>query len=243
MVRFRRDTATTDLFRDYQPAPVVERFAPEQVQGWSLAVRLSKAISATLKETSVPRDEIARAMSEVLNDEVSKTTLDAYASQAKEHSISAVRLAALVEVTGDARALNALLENTRRCCAAKRRANSRNAPSVKNRRPTQSGRQNDERPSHETHPRRPAGCLGAGRPDPLRGGALSRLRAGGRRHHRREDRAVTWLLGMAAGAAAWGLLLYGVHLLFLRSTRRRTAERAAFRRRVEQHVLRQRRWS
>lgn len=112
MVRFRRDTATTDLFRDYQPGPVVERFAPEQVQGWSLAVRLSKAISATLKETSVPRDEIARAMSEVLNDEISKTTLDAYASQAKEHSISAVRLAALIEVTGDARALNALLENS-----------------------------------------------------------------------------------------------------------------------------------
>lgn len=112
MVRPRRDTATADLFRDYQPEPVVERFAPEQVQAWSLAARLSKAVSLTLKETAVPRDEVARAMSDVLNDEVSKAMLDAYASQAKEHSISAVRLAALVEVTGDARALNALLENS-----------------------------------------------------------------------------------------------------------------------------------
>lgn len=54
---------------------------------------------------------------------------------------------------------------------------------------------------------------------------------------------MTWLLGMTAGAAAWGLLLYGVHLLFLRSARRRTAERAEFRRRLNQHVLRRRRWS
>ena len=112
MVRPRRDTGTADLFRDYQPEPVVERFAPEQVQAWSLAARLSKAVSLTLKETALPRDEVARAMSDVLNDEVSKPMLDAYASQAKEHSISAVRLAALVEVTGDARALNALLENS-----------------------------------------------------------------------------------------------------------------------------------
>lgn len=112
MVRPRRDANTADLFRDYQPEPVVERFAPEQVQAWSLAARLSKAVSLTLKETAVPRDEVARAMSDVLNDDVSKAMLDAYASQAKEHSISAVRLAALVEVTGDARALNALLENS-----------------------------------------------------------------------------------------------------------------------------------
>lgn len=112
MVRSRRDAFTTDLFRDYQPAPVVERFAPEQVQGWSLAARLAKAVSATLKETPVPREEIARAMSEVLADDISKAALDDYASQAREKSISAVRLAALVEVTGDARALNALLENS-----------------------------------------------------------------------------------------------------------------------------------
>lgn len=112
MVRSRRDALTSDLFRDYQPAPVVERFAPEQVQGWSMAARLAKAVSATLKEAQLPREEIARAMSELLNDKVSKATLDDYASQAKEISISGVRLAALVEVTGDARALNALLENS-----------------------------------------------------------------------------------------------------------------------------------
>lgn len=59
------------------------------------------------------RAEIAAAMSELLKTTVSKAMLDGYASQAREqHSISAVRLAALVAVTNDARALNALLEDT-----------------------------------------------------------------------------------------------------------------------------------
>lgn len=107
----RRDTLTGDLFRDYQPKPVVERFDPEAVQSWSLAGRLSKAVGLTLAECGQSRVEIARAMSDYLKDEVSKASLDAFASQAKEHSISALRLAALVAVTGDPRALNALLED------------------------------------------------------------------------------------------------------------------------------------
>lgn len=107
----RRDNATPDLFRDYQPAPVVERFDAGAVHAWSLAGRLSKAVGLTLNEADMSRADIAKAMSEHLKDEVSKATLDAYASQAKEHSISAVRLAALVAVTNDVRALNTLLED------------------------------------------------------------------------------------------------------------------------------------
>lgn len=108
-MRKRTDTGTADLFRDYQPEPVVARFSVEDVQAWSPAIRLSKAVALTLAEAGMPRGTVAEAMSEWLKDDVSKAMLDAYASQAKEHSISALRLAALVAVTGDARALNTLL--------------------------------------------------------------------------------------------------------------------------------------
>lgn len=107
----RLDTLTTDLFRDYEPAPVVERFEHEAVKAWSLSGRLSKAVALTLDEAELGRAEIAAAMSEILKTTVSKSMLDQYAAQAKEHSISAVRLAALIQVTGDVRALNALLED------------------------------------------------------------------------------------------------------------------------------------
>ncbi|MER9211615.1 hypothetical protein NKI54_06030 [Mesorhizobium sp. M0663] len=89
---------------------MVDRFDAEKVQAWSMAGRLSKAVSLTLTEADKSRADIAQAMSDYLKDEVSKPMLDAYASQAKEHSISALRLLALIAVTGDVRALNTLLE-------------------------------------------------------------------------------------------------------------------------------------
>lgn len=108
----RRDTLTADLFRDYRPEPVVVRFDHGEVQAWSLSGRLSKAVSITMDEADLSREEIAAAMSDLLKAPVSKAMLDAYASQAREqHSISAVRLAALVEITGDVRPLNTLLES------------------------------------------------------------------------------------------------------------------------------------
>jgi hypothetical protein len=107
----KRDTLTIDLFKDYQPEPVVDRFAADQVKAWSLAGKLKRAIALCMEECDLSRDEIAAQMSEITKTEISRTTLDAYASQAKEnHQISALRLAALVEITGDARALNVLLE-------------------------------------------------------------------------------------------------------------------------------------
>lgn len=107
----KRDAFTVDLFRDYQPTPVVERFADDQVKAWSIAGRLAKAIAITMEESAMSRDEIAQQMSELTKTAISKATLDAYASQAKEqHQIPAARLAALVAVTGDARAVNVLLE-------------------------------------------------------------------------------------------------------------------------------------
>ncbi|MFN3319980.1 MAG: hypothetical protein ACK43M_14620 [Allorhizobium sp.] len=107
----QRDTFSLDLFRDYQPEPVVERFADDQVKAWSMAGRLSKAIALSIEESGMTRDDIASAMSDITKTTVSKAVLDAYTSQAKENNqISAVRLAALVAITGDARPLNVLLE-------------------------------------------------------------------------------------------------------------------------------------
>lgn len=107
----KRDSFSLDLFRDYQPEPVVERFADDQVKAWSLAGKLAKAVALTIEESGMTREQIATDLSEVTKSTVSKATLDAYTSQAKEQNqISAVRLAALVAITGDARALNVLLE-------------------------------------------------------------------------------------------------------------------------------------
>lgn len=105
----RRDTATLDLFRDVQPTPVVPRFDEAEVRAWSRARRLSRAIAKTLEDDGRSRDEIAAALSDVVEEKVTRAMLDAYASQEKPHAITALRLAGLVAVTGDARPLNALL--------------------------------------------------------------------------------------------------------------------------------------
>lgn len=106
----KRDAFTPDLFRDYEAAPVVERFDPRAVQAWSMSGRVSKAVSLTMDESGMTRKEIADALTELTKTPVSKAMLDGYASQAREqHSISAVRLVALIAITGDARALNVLL--------------------------------------------------------------------------------------------------------------------------------------
>ena len=106
----KRDPFTVDLFRDYQPSPVVDRFGNDEVKAFSLSGRLCKALALTMEESGKSREDLAAAMSEMAP--VTKAMLDAYASQAREqHSIPAIRLAALVAVTGDARALNVLLED------------------------------------------------------------------------------------------------------------------------------------
>jgi hypothetical protein len=113
MPKRRPDAGTIDLFKDYAPAPVVERFSEDSVRAFDLAGRLSKAVARTLQDCGMSRTEVAAAMKDLLRDEtMSKAMLDKYASQATEHVISALRLIALVSVTGDARPLNMLLEST-----------------------------------------------------------------------------------------------------------------------------------
>jgi hypothetical protein len=108
-----KDAGTLDLFRDTQPAPVVERFAEERVRAASHAARVARAVSEALRDCDFDREAVAKEMSAYLGERVSKAMLEAYASQAREtHTIPAHRLIALAVVTGSAKLINALLEGT-----------------------------------------------------------------------------------------------------------------------------------
>lgn len=107
----RRDALTLDLFTDWKPPQVVERYDDRVVRAASWRDRVAKAVAQTLEATDMPRDEIAAAMSDWLGEDVSRAMLDNYASQAKEdHTISFLRVIALCVVTGDPRLLQLAAE-------------------------------------------------------------------------------------------------------------------------------------
>jgi hypothetical protein len=57
-------------------------------------------VSRALRDDDRPREEVARAMSELLGEEVTRFMLDAYASEARDnHNISAGRFLALIAAT------------------------------------------------------------------------------------------------------------------------------------------------
>jgi len=100
-----RDSRTLDLF-SWEPPPLVKRFDEVRVRAGTLRQRIALAVSETLKESEMSREEIANGMTEWLGEEMSKNMLDAYASQSREeHSISLLRVLALLHVTGDMRLL------------------------------------------------------------------------------------------------------------------------------------------
>lgn len=71
---------------------------------------ISAGVGRALKEDSRSRAEIAGAMSALLDEEVTRWMLDAYASEAREqHKISACRLFALIAVTDRFDILDALM--------------------------------------------------------------------------------------------------------------------------------------
>lgn len=78
-------------------APVVPRRAADLA---GLDRKVSAAVSIALKDDPRSREEIAGAVSALLDEPVSKLMLDAYASEAREgHAISLARFLALVAVT------------------------------------------------------------------------------------------------------------------------------------------------
>lgn len=109
----RRDGSTPDLFLEYRPAPVVERFSRERVRAAHCAGLIARAVAEAIKESRHNRETIARLMSEHLCESITIAMLDQYSSVANEkNNISAHRLAALFIVTGDIRLINAMLEGT-----------------------------------------------------------------------------------------------------------------------------------
>lgn len=117
----RRDPNTTDLFRDYEPPKVVERFAPERVRAVRLATRIKRAVAEAIKDCKHDRYALASLMSEQLDEEITAAMLDQYTSPAAEkHNIPAHRLVALFAVTGDVRLINALLADTDVIAVAKK---------------------------------------------------------------------------------------------------------------------------
>lgn len=101
---------TADLLT-WNPPQLVERFDEGSVRAASLRARIARAVSQTLKDCDLSREEVAAAMSEWLGEEVSLHMLQAYCSQAREeHTINFLRVVALVHVTQDARLLQLAAE-------------------------------------------------------------------------------------------------------------------------------------
>ncbi len=105
-----RDRATLDLF-EWEPPKLVRRFEEVRVRAATLRQKISLAVSETMKEAEASREDIAARMSAWLGEDTSKPILDAYASQAREeHTISLLRVLALIEATGDLRILQMAAE-------------------------------------------------------------------------------------------------------------------------------------
>lgn len=108
-----RPDAQLDLLAWQAPRPVV-RFEPARVRAASLDGQIARAVAEALRDAAAagtPREEIARRMGDILGERISKTMLDAYASQAREeHRISLSRFLALMQATGDRRLLELLAE-------------------------------------------------------------------------------------------------------------------------------------
>lgn len=97
---------------DWTPPQAVARFDDASVRAATIHGRISRAISAALKECGAERAEIARRMSAFLGETVTTNMLNAYASQAREdHAINLPRFMALLAATGDRRLLQVLAED------------------------------------------------------------------------------------------------------------------------------------
>jgi hypothetical protein len=105
-----RRLAQPDLL-DWQPPEPVVAYEPAHVRAANVAASIARAVSATLRDCRLPRDEVAQRMSDYLGERVSKHMLDAYASEARQdHPIPVTRLVALMHATGDRRLLQLLAD-------------------------------------------------------------------------------------------------------------------------------------
>lgn len=95
----------------WTPPQPVRRFEAKSLRARNIAAMASRAVATALRETDVPREVIARRMSEYLGQPVSRNVLDGYASQAREdQTVSLPRFIALLHATGDRRLLQAVAD-------------------------------------------------------------------------------------------------------------------------------------
>lgn len=102
-----------DLLAWVPPAPVV-RFEPVRVRAATLTGKVKRAIAETLRtaaELGRDRAAIAEAMATFLGEDVPKSALDTWASEAREeHLPNVVRFIALLHATGDQRLLQVIAD-------------------------------------------------------------------------------------------------------------------------------------
>lgn len=99
---------------EWQPPAPVARFEDHRVRAATLPAQIARAIAEALRsqaEAGTDRAQIAERMGEYLGQRVSKSMLDAYASQAREdHAIPLSRFVALLHATADRRLLELIAE-------------------------------------------------------------------------------------------------------------------------------------
>ena len=112
MVKTRGDKLTGDLLA-WSPPEVEARFEPVRVRAATLAGRVCRVLAEAMRADGRSREDIAADLSEFLGEDISRDSLDAWASEARDRSnISAYRLFALVKVLGSKELLNELLADT-----------------------------------------------------------------------------------------------------------------------------------
>lgn len=97
-----------DFFAFQLPSPTPAAAREGALEG--IDRRVSSAVSLMIAQAGVSRHEIAVSLSEMINDTVTKATIDAYCAESKDfHNISGGRLLALTAVTGGYDVLNGLM--------------------------------------------------------------------------------------------------------------------------------------
>ncbi|WP_431281626.1 DNA transposition protein [Humitalea sp. 24SJ18S-53] len=104
----RARPAQPDLL-EWTPPVAVRAFDPARVRAATMAGRIAKAVSATLRDSPKDRPTIAAEMTAFIGERVSLHMVNAWASEAREeHGIPLVKLLALLHVTRDRRLLEML---------------------------------------------------------------------------------------------------------------------------------------
>lgn len=99
---------------DWTPPEPVVRFEDHQVRAATISGRIAHGVAQALKDVAargVDRTAVAQRMATYLGERVAKSSLDAWASEARDDRVIALpALLALVHVTGDRRLLELLAE-------------------------------------------------------------------------------------------------------------------------------------